>query len=75
MTKQFSYAIYFDGTKWQLDIDTEEQAFPNGTVYDTETKSWDYAYQGDGKFIEGAQEADKQLQDMLNKMNQERSGV
>jgi hypothetical protein len=75
MAKQFHYTIYFDGTDWQLDVDTEEYAFPNGTVYDTETKEWDYAYQGNGKWIEGEQEATQQLQEMFNKANKERLGV
>jgi hypothetical protein len=75
MAKYHHYAIYFDGTEWHLDVDTEEHAFPNGTVYDTETKEWDYAYQGNGQWIEGEEDAMHQLQSMLNKMNQERLGV
>jgi hypothetical protein len=75
MAKQFHSAIYFDGTEWHLDVDTEEYAFPNGTVYDTETKEWDYAYQGDGKWIDGEQEATEQLLKMFDKNNQERLAV
>lgn len=35
---------------WELDIDTEERLFPQGTVYDPDWDQWFSEYLGDGEF-------------------------
>ena len=51
MTKEYHYIVKFvEGEGWQIDPDTEDANFPNGTIYDTEAGEWQFGYLGDGKY-------------------------
>lgn len=69
--KRYHYVVMFDENTnhWSVDIDTEDSAFPNGTIYDEETKCWEYGYAGDGQFIGQEQELTEQLSQQLDKWN------
>lgn len=42
---------YDDETKtWSHDVDSEEVRFPDGTIWNESLGTWDYSYQGEGKF-------------------------
>lgn len=71
MSKLHHYVIMFDeeSNKWSVDIDGEEVAFPNGTIYNAETRSWEYGYAGDGNFVGREQELTEQLSQQLDKWN------
>jgi hypothetical protein len=70
MSKQYHYAIMFDEDTncWSVDIDTEETAFPDGTIYD-DNEGWLYGYAGDGNFVGREQELTEQLSQQLDKWN------
>ena len=69
--RQYHFAIMFDEetNRWDIDIDTEESAFPNGTIYNTETKEWEYGYAGEGKFVGREDEITQELSKLLDKCN------
>jgi hypothetical protein len=72
MTKEHHYVIvYREGTGWDIDIDTEESAFPDGTIYNTETKDWEYGYLGEGEYNKDEQAITEQLSKALRQMNGE----
>jgi hypothetical protein len=51
MSKEYTYVIvYKEGEGWEIDYESEEQFFPNGTIYNRETTQWEYGYLGDGQF-------------------------
>lgn len=66
--RQYHFAIMFDEetNRWDIDIDTEESAFPNGTIYNTETREWEYGYAGDGKFTGREEEILQRLSKLLD---------
>jgi hypothetical protein len=68
--KQHHFVIKFDEeTKaWSWDTDAEE-AFQDGTIYDTETKKWSSAYKGAGEYDETDNELAEILQTNLRAMN------
>ena len=69
--RQYHYAIMFDETtnRWDIDIAAEETAFPEGTIYNEDTKEWEYGYAGDGQFVGQEQEIMEQLSQQLDKWN------
>ena len=71
MSRQYHYAIMFDEetNRWDIDIDTEESAFNEGTIYNTDTRQWEYGYAGDGIFVGQEQELAEQLSKTLDKWN------
>lgn len=72
MSKEYTYIIvYKEGEGWELDTDSEEQFFHNGTVYDTETKQWEHGYLGDGEFNANEKAVTEQLFKALRQMNGE----
>lgn len=70
MSRQYHFAIMFDEetNRWSIDIDTEERAFPEGTILD-ENEGWLYGYAGDGNFVGMEQELTEQLSQQLDKWN------
>jgi hypothetical protein len=68
MTRQYHFIVMFDEetNTWSMDYDTEEFAFPNGTIYNQATKEWEYGYAGDGNFTGREQEVAEHLTDMLD---------
>lgn len=69
--RQYHYAIMFDENtnRWDIDIAAEETAFPEGTIYNEDTKEWEYGYAGDGQFVGREQEIMEQLSQQLDKWN------
>ena len=47
------YIIKFDDItgEWSQDTDSEEVRFPDGTIWDEKTGTWNYSYQGSEKFF------------------------
>jgi hypothetical protein len=56
--------------RWNIDIDTEEQVFNEGSIYNTETREWEYGYAGDGEFIGREEEITEALSKFLDKQNE-----
>ena len=36
---------------WSVDVESEEVRFPDGTIWDEKTSTWEYSYQGSEKFF------------------------
>jgi hypothetical protein len=72
MAKQYQFVIMFDEetNRWSVDYESEESAFPNGTIYDTETKTWEFGYAGDGNFVGREQEVAETISNILDLQNQ-----
>jgi hypothetical protein len=72
MAKQYQFIIMFDEetNRWSVDYDSEEHAFPNGTIYDTDTKTWEFGYAGDGNFVGREQEVAEAISNMLDSHNE-----
>ena len=72
MSRRYHYAIMFDEetNRWDIDIDTEEQVFNEGSIYNTETREWEYGYAGDGEFIGREEEITEALSNFLDKQNE-----
>ena len=72
MSKEYTYVIvYKEGEGWEIDTESEEQFFPNGTIYDNETKQWEYGYLGDGEFNANEEAVTEQLCKAISIMNGE----
>lgn len=70
MSKEHHYVIvYREDTGWEIDIDTEESAFPDGTIFNTETKEWEYGYLGEGEYNKDEQAITWQLSKAIAQMN------
>ena len=71
MSRQYHYIIMFDDetNEWNLDVDGEESAFPNGTIYNDEINTWEYGYAGDGNFVGMEDTLSTQLSQQLDKWN------
>ena len=61
---------YTSENGWEVDTDSETARFVDGTIYDTETQTWESAYEGDGKY----NEADNDLMDQLVRKLAEMNG-
>ena len=67
---QYHYVVVFDEQKgWHIEPEVEQDVFPNGTIYNTDTESWEYGYQGDGIFFDSELELTSQLTIALDKLN------
>ena len=72
MSKEYTYVIvYKEGEGWEIDYESEEQFFPNGTIYNTETTQWEHGYLGDGEFNADEKAVTEQLCKALDTMNGE----
>lgn len=69
--RRYHYAIVFDEAtnSWDIDIDTEESIFPDGTIYNSENREWEYGYAGEGEFTGREEELSNGLQELLNEWN------
>lgn len=47
--KKYAYVISYsdESGEWDLDIDLEEERFKYGTIFNYDTKRWEYSYNGD----------------------------
>jgi uncharacterized membrane-anchored protein len=72
MSKEYTYVIvYKEDEGWEIDTESEEQFFPNGTIYDNETTQWEHGYLGDGEFNADEKAVTEQLYKALRQMNGE----
>jgi len=72
MAKEYTFVIvYKEGEGWEIDTESEEQFFPNGTIYDNETTQWEHGYLGDGEFNAGEEAVTEQLYKAIRQMNGE----
>ena len=70
MSKEYTYVIvYKEGEGWEIDYESEEQFFPNGTIYNTETTQWERGYLGDGEFNAKEEEITETLSSALELLN------
>jgi hypothetical protein len=66
---QYHYVVVYDEVDgWRIDPWTEEARFPDGTIYNTETDSWESGYQGEGIFFDRECEITSQLTIALDKL-------
>jgi uncharacterized membrane-anchored protein len=71
MSKEYSYVIlYKEGEGWSIDYESEEQFFPNGTIYDNETKQWEHGYSGDGEYNAREEEITESLTSALQLLSE-----
>ena len=72
MSKEYTYVIvYKEGEGWEIDTESEEELFPNGTIYDNKTKQWEYGYLGEGEYNANERAVTEQLCKALAIMNGE----
>ena len=70
MSKEYTYVIvYKEGEGWEIYYESEEQFFPNGTIYNRETKQWEHGYLGDGQFNGRELEITETLTSALDLLN------
>lgn len=72
MSKEYTYVIvYKEGEGWEIDTESEEELFPNGTIYDNKTKQWEYGYLGEGEYNANERAVTEQLCKAIAIMNGE----
>jgi hypothetical protein len=71
MARKYYYSVLFNEltNEWEIDTEGEESDFPNGTIYNTETKEWEYGYAGDGVFTGKEEELTQALCDFIETQN------
>jgi phage terminase large subunit-like protein len=64
MSNQYHFVVIFDEDDggWRIDVDTEEVAFPDGTIYNNKTREWEFA-----ETRKGYSTPEEQLAEQLNK--------
>ena len=53
---------------WEIDTDTEEARFPDGTVWNGQ--EWEFAYEGEGVFNDNNDLVTEDLQAILSQANE-----
>jgi hypothetical protein len=72
MSKEYTYVIvYKEGEGWEIDTESEEQFFPNGTIYDNKTTEWQFGYLGEGEYNADEEAVTEQLYKAIRQMNGE----
>lgn len=73
MEREYHFVVYYNSKNksWDLDIEAEERAFNNGTIWNAETKEWEYGYAGDGEYLEGELETMEKFQKALDLLNEQ----
>jgi hypothetical protein len=67
---QYHYVVVYDEVDgWRIDPLQEEIRFVDGTIYDTDTHSWESGYQGEGIFFNRECELTSQLTIALDKLS------
>ena len=72
MSKQHHYIISYNtgSNQWELDADSEEVKFPNGTIYDYDNDSWHRDYSGDGEFYPEAERLSEAISKAIKQLNE-----
>jgi hypothetical protein len=74
--KEHHYVVsWSEKSGWSINVDLEESAFPDGTIYDHETHEWSHAYQGEGEWQDNEQELTEELQSILDLHNEHNGKV
>ena len=69
MSKEYHYVVkWSDENGWEIDSDSEETRFPDGTIYDSE-QGWQFGYLGEGEYTGDEQELSDTLADILELHN------
>jgi hypothetical protein len=69
--KEHHYVVSWnEKSGWSINVELEESAFPNGTIYDHETHEWSNAYKGEGEWQDNEQELTEELQSILDLHNE-----
>lgn len=55
--------------EWELDAESEEVKFPNGTIYDYDNDEWHRDYDGDGEFYPEAERLTEKIGEVINQLN------
>lgn len=72
MAKEYHYIVkYSDNGGWQIDPDTEEAKFPDGTIYDHEAGEWQFGYLGDGEYNGKEEDLGSLLSSKLSELNED----
>jgi len=70
MSKLYHYVVIWSEEEgWQIDSEGEESAFRNGTIYNNETRCWEFGYLGEGKYNGKEEELTETLTDILDLHN------
>jgi len=71
MSRRYHFIVVFDDDtkQWDFDIDGEEIAFSNGTIYNDKTNGWEYGYAGNGKYVGMEDKLSTQITQQLDKWN------
>ena len=71
MKRRYHFVIVFDEEtkEWDIDIDGEEALFPNGTIFNSETMSYEYGYAGDGKFTGLEEQLSEHVSEQMDNWN------
>lgn len=72
MSKTYHFIISYNTgrNEWELDADSEEVKFPNGTIYDYEKDEWHRDYSGDGEFYPEAERLAEEISKAINQLNE-----
>ena len=72
MNKQHHFIIsYTKGGGWNIDIESEEARFPDGTVFNYDTSEWENSYLGDGEYNDNNDEITSTLGKILADLNKQ----
>ena len=68
-----SFIITYNTTtnEWYIDSGDMECHYPSGTIWDSETETWNYEYMGDDKYYPRAEEIGETITDAVNKLNEQ----
>ena len=70
MSKLYHYVVMWSEEEgWQIDTEGEESAFRNGTIYNNETRCWEFGYRGEGQYNGREKELTETLTDILDLHN------
>ena len=68
--KEHHYVVsWSEKSGWSINVEMEEGAFPNGSIFDHDTDQLSVAYKGDGEWEENEQERTEELQSSLDRHN------
>jgi hypothetical protein len=72
MSKQHHYIISYntEWERWELDADSEEVKFPDGTIWDDEADTWHRDYNGDGEFYPEAEHLSEAISKAIKQLNE-----
>jgi len=69
------YLLTYDAEtgQWFHDIDTEDAKFTSGTIFNSATDRWDFAYGGDGVYVPNEDTISEQIYKAISTLNEGQS--